>query len=308
MNKVARIQEVLRKKLPEGTVVACHTETEHYYKYAPSGEVFPSVTTKTSILGSDHLKMWAVDQALTYIDARWNDITPENRSDTFRAARMAHVSTFEEAGDIGTRGHKVIEDYLNAWIATGIQPDDIRTFVKDDDVRVMALARSAELFCNDFHVIPIVSETKVASVRHGYGGTMDALMYVGKVIEVGDRNLHCRHVWSETSNHIECYNCNRKLKMTLSIVDWKSSNSVDKAEYAMQVSAYWMALYQLTGLRPEGMFIVRLDKQKAKYDVVRVTNRITTMKAFINCSQIYDWMHDGTSKLYPVEEKEVIKL
>jgi len=38
----------------------------------------------------------------------------------------------------------------------------------------------------------------------------------------------------------------------------------------MQVSAYWWAFFEMTGLRPKHIYIVRLDKDKAKYEVLKV--------------------------------------
>jgi len=274
--KVANIQEKIREKIPEGLVMARHSERGHFYEYTPTRSVYPSVTTKTSILGSDHLKMWAVNEGLSYLERVWHDITLENRSEIFRAAQLAHVSTFEDAGDIGTKIHNLIEEYLNEWIDTGVQPDDIRRFVAVPDIRLIALARSAELFFNDYKATPVVAEMKVASPKHKYGGTMDALMMIDN---------------------------------KLVLCDWKSSNTVKgKDTYAMQISAYAQALYELSGIRPKELYIVRISKEKACYEVVKVTSRAKSFKAFLNTTKVYDWLHDGEQKIYPLNTKTRIKI
>jgi hypothetical protein len=137
---------------------------------------------------------------------------------------------------------------------------------------------------------------------------MDALMFVGKVIKQGDLLKKCAHMWGESKKNVECFHCGRKLEMTLTLVDFKTSNSVDKTAYAQQLSAYQHALKELTKMTAKQLFVVRIDKQRAKYEVVRVVDPKKAFKAFMNCSQIYDWIHDGVTKLYPVEEKEVIKI
>ena len=307
MIEVAHIQEKIKASLFDGIVKPQHNDAGHFYKYAPTGEVFASVTTKTSVLGSDNLSHWAAGQAIGYIEKHWDSITPQNRTEVLKAAQQAHRDTFLEAGDIGTRVHVIIEEYLNEWIATGVQPPDIRTFVKEDDVRLIAAVRSAELFCNDFHVSPVISEIKIASPRYKYGGTMDALMYVGKVIHGGTGSCK-EHMWSETRKHIECYHCNRKLEMELTVVDWKTSNSIDKPTYAMQVSAYFYAFKELTKVNPQGLIIVRLDKERAKYEVVRIHDKRRAFLAFLNVCKVWDWLNNGTKKMYPVIQKEVIML
>ena len=76
----------------------------------------------------------------------------------------------------------------------------------------------------------------------------------------------------------------------------------------MQVSAYWQGLSELTGLKPKELVIVRLDKDKAKYEVMRVTDRPSAFRAFKHVSSVYEWMNDGVSKLLPYNPKKEIFL
>jgi len=313
MDKVAIIRKKIQNAVPEGLIVPRHTAYAHFYEHTPTRQKFPSVTGITGIMSSPHLKQWAVNEGIRYIERVWDTITPENREEHFKVAQLAHTDTLREAGDIGTLTHDSLEAYINEWIDKGNRPDDIKKFIKLDDSRLYATARSATLFFNDFYLIPIVSEMKVVSLKHGYGGTLDCLAYVGKVINEGNGGRtgfeKCNHHWGVSGRlNAECMHCGRKLKLTLTLLDWKSSNSLEHDEYAEQLSAYSQALYELTGVRPRDHWIVRLDKYKARYEVVRVTDRVKAFKAFIHTKKKFDWMTDGVSKLYPVVEKEVISI
>jgi len=289
--KIEDIQEILAKSIPQGIVSPEHDDFGHKYRHMPTNQLFASVTTKTSVLSSEHLKKWAARLAVEHIDRNWdllNDLSPKEREAHYKAAILAHEDTLKDAGDIGTRGHEAVERYLNRWIDSGKRPDDIRRFIIGEDSRLWAITRSAEQFCKDFEVIPIASELKVASVRHAFAGTLDSLMLVKK----GDGYV-------------------------LAIVDFKTSNSVEKAEYAMQVAAYWQALNEMTrrnpkiartGIYPEELIILQLDKYKMKYNVVKVVSRPESFRAFLNVSKVYDYLNNGVSKIYPYHPKKEVFL
>lgn len=277
---IDQIKDVLKEKIPEGLVVPEHTKTEHYYRHVPTNQLFGSVTARTGILNEDKLKRWSARLAVEYIDKNWNVITPDNKADIFEAAMQAHVKDFNDAGGIGTLGHGVIERYLKSWIEFGKKPRDIRKFIDGTDSRLWAISRSAEMFFNDFHVTPIASELLVTSLRYKYAGTLDGLVIV--------RNPATR-------------------KDLLVLLDFKTSNSIKEAEYAMQTAAYWQALYEMTGLKPRETIIVHLNKEQAKYGVYRLFNRPAAFRAFRHCSHIYDFLNNGISKVLPfVPRQEVI--
>lgn len=305
---IAALQAKISEKIPPGLVVAEHTATAHYYRHVPTNQLFGSVTTKSGILESPHLKKWAAQMAIDLIDKNWHNITPENKQEYYDAAILAHQNNFEDAGSVGTQGHGIVDSYLKEWIATGKRPDDIRRFIVGDDIRLYAIARSAELFCKDFGARPVASELLVASLKHKFAGTLDSLMVLEKVLEKGD--LSCEHeMWAVgKKDKEECFKCGRTVELVFTLVDWKTSNSIDKASYAMQVSAYWQALYELTGLKPKEILIVRLDKHHAKYEVRRVAERPFAFRAFVHATKIYDWLNSGVSKLPPYAGKEYIQL
>ena len=322
-----QIRDILREKIPANLVVAEHTETGHFYRHTPSNQLFASVTTKSGILDAPHLKKWAAKLAVEHLIQKIQLLPVENRTlpnmVSYQAeAILVHQDQFEEAGDVGTRGHKVVEDYLLQWMKTGVRPLDIRKFITENDPRLYAISRSAEMFCKDFHVIPIVSEMFVCSPRYKFAGTLDSLMMVLNVKEKGDdscaRQLNIEggqgrehELWQASTsnpNKVRCVHCGLSGEYEFAIVDWKTSNSIDKVEYAMQVSAYWQALFEMTGLRPKRMYIVRLDKSQAKYEVRTIVNRSASFKAFVNTAKVYDWLNDGAEKLVSINKKERVSI
>lgn len=314
---VEEIQKIIREKIPEGLVQARHTSDAHFYEYTPLKEIYPSVTGKCSILDVPHLKKWAAKLAVEYIirKVKPGDVLPTRIMELKEPAVLAHQDEFEEAGDIGTKGHKVVEAYLMEWMATGKRPADIRTFIKDEDDRIFAIARSAEKFCIDFGVLPIASELLVASAKHKFAGTLDSLMMVSRVTSKGSGACKAQNkahdYWKASTkdpSKLMCKDCGQEIEIEFSLVDWKTSNSVDKVEYAMQTSAYWQALKEMTGLQPKRIYIVRLDKHQAKYDVVTVYHRPSCFKAFKLCAKIHDWLENGSPKIVPADPKERIEI
>ena len=313
------LRDLVKEKLPASLVIPEHDHMGHHYRYVPTNQVYDSVTTKSGILDNPRLKRWAANLAVDYIDRNWNIIaTSKNRADHYKAAVLAHEDELQDAGGIGTQGHGAIERWLKRWIETGTQPDDIRKFIIGEDARLWAITRSAEMFANDFHMIPIASELLVASPRHGFAGTLDCLAILLKEKAPGNQELEGfgTHTcdWEHFTDRSlkakcwKCHLCERIVEPVFALVDWKTSNSIDKPEYAMQVSAYWQALAELTGLRPKELIIVRLDKDKAKYEVVRIQDRVSAFRAFKHVTKVYDWMNNGISKLLPYSPKKEVFL
>lgn len=322
---VEQIQQVIKEKIPANLVTPEHTATGHWYRHSITGQKYASVTTKCGILDAPHLKKWSAKLAVEYIYRKVNVpnalFLPSRILELKESAILAHQDEFEEAGDIGTRGHKVIEEYLLQWMETKKRPDDIRSFIKEEDPRIWAIARSAEKFCREFGVIPVASEMFVASTKYSFAGTLDSLMLVSRVTKKGngscDKQLGMlgnkkeHDYWRDSSrdpSKLSCKDCGQKIEIEFSLVDWKTSNSIDKVEYAMQTAAYWQALKEMTGLTPKRIYVVRLDKAQAKYDVKTVYHRPSCFSAFKLCSKLYDWLENGQEKMVKVEPKERVEL
>lgn len=313
MMNVLELRRLIAEKIPKSLIVPEHDHMGHHYRYLPTNQVFDSVTTKGGILDNPRLKRWAANLAIQYIDRNWNIIaSSQNRDNHYKAALLAHEDTLQDAGDIGTQGHGAIDRYLIRWIETGEQPADIRDFIVGEDARLWAITRSAEMFMNDFEMVPIASECFVASPRHQYAGTLDCLAYLLKDkqpgIELPSAVKH-KCEWGQpckNSRYWKCGHCERVVEPILAIVDFKTSNSIDKPEYAMQVAAYHYALKELTGLNPKELVILQLDKYKAKYNTALVQDRYSAFRTFKHVCNVYDWLNNGISKTLPYTRKKEV--
>ena len=204
------IRQIIADKIPKGLVVPEHSDNGHFYRHVPTNLLLGSVTTKTSVLneGGKQLQKWSARLAVERLTERLMvtphvlDTSVPGHSDILETYQkesiMVHQDKFEDAGGIGTIGHGYIEDFLKDWIDTGVRPQkDITQYIKpDEDSRAWAIARSAELFINDFYLIPIASELFVASVKHRYAGTLDGLALV--IINSGNCSAP-RHEWMNVS-------------------------------------------------------------------------------------------------------------
>lgn len=320
---IEEIQKVIKEKNPANLITPEHTATGHFYRHAVTQQKYASVTTKCGILDAPHLKKWSAKLAVEFIYSKVKpgDVMPGRILELKESAILAHQDEFEQAGDIGTRGHKVIEEYLLQWMETKVRPDDIRAFIKEDDSRVFAIARSAEKFFHDFDVTPIASEMFVASTKHSFAGTLDALMMVTRVTKEGDGGCEMTDMFdgkkrvheywqasTRDSSKVRCHTCGQEAEREFSLVDFKTSNSIDKVEYAMQTSAYWQALKEMTGLKTKRIYVVRFDKKQAKYDIKTVNHRPSCFKAFLGCSKLYDWLEDGQEKMIKAYPKKQIEI
>lgn len=313
------ILAIVKEKLPAGRIIPQHDKTGHYYRDTwGSYPVYASVTGKTGVISEPHLKSWAARQAVLHIDqnlvALSQTLNPENheggkiKEDIYKQAIIAHQDRFEDAGDIGTQGHETIERYVNAWIDDNQRPRDITGFITGEDYRIHAIVRSVEQFLIDHEVRPIVSELRIVSHKFQYGGTLDMLAMMPFVTHPTDADTTERK-WCATGsnpNRETCYITGEKRIWVLVLLDWKTSNQVNKPAYAMQTAAYWQGLYELTGLKPGMIIIVRLDKERMKYEPVKLENRIKAFAAFKHLSSAHDWVHAKTPRVLPLYPKETI--
>jgi hypothetical protein len=301
----SEIKERIAQTIPQDLVTPEHDHMGHHYRYKKNNKVYDSVTTKAGILDMPHLKKWAANQSVEYLDRNWDRITRENKSDHYKAAILAHEDVLKDAGNVGTQGHEAVERYITEWLETDKRPADIRDFIIGEDSRLWAITRSAEVFMSDFEFMPIATELFVVSEKYEYAGQVDCIAIILKEMNPGEGA--CKHDYKVfRQKHYRCSACMRVVTPLLSIVDWKTSNSVDKPEYAMQVAAYYYAFREMTGIKPDQCVIVQLDKHKAKYNVVRIQDPISAFRTFNHVGKVYGWLNDGVTKLYPYTPKDEI--
>lgn len=312
------IQEVIKEKIPEGLIVSAHDDLGHHYRHTPTGQIFDSVTTQMQgVIDDSHLKVWAARLAVEHMD---NSLTfnPEMLKDRNimeqlkDASIMKHRDTFEDAGGIGTVGHGAVEEYSIDWINTKIQPKEVEKFISGKDAREWAILRSAIEFFNDYYFLPIASELLVCNLKDKYAGTLDCLGFV-IIPEKRCTKENGRHdFWNESSKDWRkkiCYTCGLKAKYKFALIDYKTSNSIQKKpKYCAQVSAYAKAFTSMTGLKPEILIIVRIDKKQAKYETLKVSDPADCYKAFLDMKKVNIWLNSKSDHGESIIKKEIIKI
>jgi len=300
-----QVRDVLHKSLPEGLITAEHTSDSHHYRF--DGELYDSVTTKTGILDKGYLKKWAIKLAIDYIRDNASALLNENTRETvLYDASIQHEVVLEEAGDIGTLVHNEIEDYINNWILNKTRPDFAARNHDGIDSRVTSAIKGFYTFLDRHYIIPISSELLVASKKLSTGGTMDFICYMGKVIRPGTI-ANCFHDFRQRENFHECEHCSEAVVFELTILDWKTSNSIKgKTDYALQTVAYGQCVKELTGLEVRNYVVVRLDKKNGQYELGRVIDPIRTLEACEKIFSIYDFINQDVDHLQLETKEEVI--
>ena len=280
-DKAQEIRDIIKSKIPDNSIVAEHTENSHHYRVHlfDGSPLLDSVTSKTSILSKSYLQDWGIGLAINYIKQNMSSLT----EDVFVKAANTAKEVLDVAGHIGTIVHGLIENYIDQWIALGHKPthDIVSTVPDGSDTRVLSCIYAVQAFFNEHDIVPIHSELLVASKVLDTAGTMDFLCFV---------------------------NVDGKYK--LGLLDWKTSNSVDgKAEYALQTAAYATATTELTGLEPELIWVIRLDKKTGKYEKAVLEDIEEAKQAYIHIAELYRYVNNGKNKLPTVKkEKNILQL
>lgn len=306
MQEAQNIRNILKEKIPAGSIAAEHTATEHKYRINTIDKkpIFDSVTTKTGILNKAYLKPWAVKLAVNHIrDNMQQLLDPNTREGVLYDASQQSQDVLEDAGEVGHKVHGALELYINEWIIKGIRPLRIEPYIpqNETDARVICAIKSAEKFFNENHIIPIHSEMLVASQTMQVAGTMDFLCYIGTVMIKGGGI--CTHDFRPTEATLtyECAVCGETIMYRLGIIDWKTSNSIDHSEYALQVACYKGCVEESTGLGIEKLWIIRLDKKSSKYEKGVVLNPDDSLAVYRDLSKVYNGIQD---RLLVIEGKD----
>jgi len=187
---------------------------------------YPGVTGFLSVINKPALVPWAKKEALSSVESALlkrldgKDITKIilNKpwiETVIKEAKKRPDQIKNQAADLGTQAHAFID-----LIIHGKEPDSVPEAIEGpvQSFRDWWMKSGIELVAGD---------TKVASIEHGYGGSLDAL---------GRRNGK------------------------LIILDWKTSSGI-WTEYALQVAAYAQAFRETFALPVEEAIIVRFGKK-----------------------------------------------
>lgn len=232
---------------PRFTVDLEVIKKKHFYRVTTGGDtfVFPGTTGYLGIINKPALIPWAKKQALaivktelckrladdneTIIDAEWVD-----RIFALGLARPDKIK--DEAADLGTLVHKYIDQIIQGKMPPDLTPEmepAVTAFLK---------------WWQESNIELVMGDTKVASLIHNYGGSLDAL---------GRQN----------GQYV--------------ILDWKTSNGVYD-EYALQVAAYWQAFAETYGPTCARGYIVRFSKRlPVEFEVKEIANLDDSFQAFL---------------------------
>lgn len=306
---VKSARDTISSALPPGCIVADHDETGHYYLY--QNVRCPSVTTKTKILEKEYLAKWKLNTAADYIKQHINSKPLE---DLLIEAFQVADKERDEAADIGTRAHNIIEDYINSQIAT--TPSKLKAIeafipTTESESRVISCVRAGGKFMDEWGVLPVWSELLVAHSELAVAGTLDFLAFVPRETVEGKKD--CQHDFYRAGKKPErlCITCGKREVYELALIDWKTSNSIDKAEYIMQVAAYNECLKKTTKLKVKRIIIVQLDKFNASYTARELDMKAGQDKqafgAFSAVNHVHHWLGSIHAKLQQ-PPKKVLKL
>lgn len=160
-------------------------------------------------------------------------LTPQDVAEMMDRAIRAPDEIKEAAADLGTQAHAYFEAYCKgeapapSTLPAPLQPPAQR-FLKWVEESGLAI---------------VAGDTKVASLKHGFGGALDAILCV--VDE------------TKTPKHMNLGNGDFVLG------DYKSSNGIYD-EYALQVAAYNQAFEETYGLTCQGCTVIRFGKDLKK--------------------------------------------
>ena len=272
------VKEKIEKAIADnvqGVWVPEHSALGHYYRNTKTGNLLPSVNTQMSILQTnDHLTRWRIKKGIEWLEKenRFERLSnPEERNDLILGAQEAYNDEFQEAGDIGTLAHKVVEKYVNAWMESGVKPPDIRTGFKEGaDPRAIAAARSAEKLFRNNNIEPIATEMVVGSEKIGVAGTLDFIcMFNGK----------------------------------LCMMDFKTSNQMND-KYALQCAAYVACFEEMTGHKIQAVKIAHFHKEYSKVNIYNVKHIRRAKVAVRGLTNLYRWANSDFTKL----EKDIKRI
>lgn len=345
---VAHLRAVLDDAWPRGTIVADHTEDEHWYRNTETGRRAASVTTKQGFVSKPWLKPWYIRKTVDYIDANRARCEAGEWEAVLAEAKKAAGKSVEQAGIWGTTAHNAIDRYCEQWIVSGRAPESSLPFlyaIAEENAteaagEEIAACRSFDKCIAEREVIPLASEIKVwyeVCPKHNkkecpesckedkdcFAGTVDSVLLwlqirkgrEGQTTTL-DGSIHA-HDYTEQETGVWWCVCGREVEPKLILGDWKTSNSINnKDDYAQQTTAYARAIERKTGLKFDDIYVFRFHKEYADYEIRRVDDPEQAWQEFLCISRAFDCrakrlLGDGRNYktlLVPLEVKQPMKI
>jgi hypothetical protein len=247
--------EKITKKLYGGEVEIDFYPDAHRYKLAGSKTYLISVTSATGILDKSRVLIpWAINLAGAHLrryleNASGNQFTSEELLPVIEEALQQHKIKKEEAAGVGSQVHKFAEQFALAKLDLSDYPS-----VENDDERVVAgITAFLDWYTNN-KVKFLEVERMLYSRKYGYVGLTDV------IAEVNGRKL---------------------------IMDYKTAKGI-YSEHYYQLSGYWAAFEEETGVQLDGAAILHFDKETGLVNVKELSREDHEMNypVFLACYEI----------------------
>ena len=237
-----KIINTISGSMPEGMITTRHTDEGHFYAVNKNGVevIYPSVTGKLQIFKDESLMLYKMNRALDYVFGNYPLFTSENIMTHLEAAGKASADILEDAGDIGRRIHGYTENYFRDWIKNEERPADILSYIPKEeyDIRAVSALRALGKFCTEKSYTPLATELYVFSHILKCGGTLDDIGMMGD---------------------------------DLVLLDLKTSNQF-KDHYFFQVALYYFMFKELTNLKINKCYILKVSKEDGTYKLEDLKN------------------------------------
>lgn len=135
------------------------------HSYTIDGVKVDGVTTVLNALPKQ-LKQWAADSAANYAVEHWAELSEESLTKRLDRIRFAHRDVLSSAALRGTRIHGYGEGLVHG---------------RDVEIpeEYVGPAEAYARFLDEWQIEPVATESPVASIKYGYGGTSDMTATIG---------------------------------------------------------------------------------------------------------------------------------
>lgn len=242
---------------PKYQVELCVIGKSHFYDVYEGANEKPShhfagVTGSLSVINKPALVGWAKKESLAVVERtllkRLNgcpsqvvELDERWIADMLDEAKERPDKLKDDAADLGTEAHKFFD-----LIIHGKEPNVVPE-------PIQAAVEAFRKWWRNSGIELVLGDTKVASLIHGYGGSLDALgRREGKFI----------------------------------ILDWKTANGI-YPEYGLQVAAYGQAFFETYGIYCQEGIIVRFGKKlPVDFETKRVREMEGAFQAFLSARKL----------------------
>lgn len=300
-SRISNLRAKIAARTKELGIEPAHDSTGHWYRY--QNQLYPSVTSKLSILKDQGLMNWKMNRALEYLenylgtDLRRGTIVDESNFQTaIRQAKIAPQLEFEGAGDIGKAVHRWREMWFDAWIYFRVNKME-PVLTNDPRPEVIASCKAIENCITKLQAQPLACELYLADEKLKLGGTLDDIWAVPhtELINTNDENLP------------EPLKRGKKIKTTWEVwlVDLKTSNIGNKNSYYMQVATYWAMFRKLYKIKIDKVFILHTSKTRfGDYELIP----LKYPKRYFQMAKSTYKLYDDLEELEELKKPEIAKI